>query len=230
MRMAGSAPYPADDVRLQPLTPAELDRLTVEAAQAWLEKLVRESPIEVTIVGDLPQERALELATRYLGSLPARARVSPESFLALRTLKRPEGPRLVEKTIDTPTPQAFVLSGFYGTDETNVPDVRALNVAAQILSTRMTTEVREQAQLVYSIGAGSSPGGVFPGFGVFSAAAPTEPHKVAALVEKLASMYEVFAKDGPTEDEMVVAKKQMANTLGRGDARPGLLDEPPRAR
>jgi len=213
MRTASSAPYPADDVRLQPLTPAELDRLTVEAAQAWLDRLVRESPIEVAIVGDLPRERALELATRYLGSLPARPRVSPESFLALRTLKRPEGPRLAEKTIDTPTPQAFVLSGFYGTDETNVPEVRALNVAAQVLSTRMTTEVREQAQLVYSIGAGSSPGGVFPGFGVFSAAAPTEPHKVAALVEKLASMYEVFAKSGPTEDEMVVAKKQTANTL-----------------
>jgi zinc protease len=167
----------------------------------------------VTIVGDLPKDKALELLTRYLGSLPARARVSPDTYKALRALKRPTGPRVFAKEIDTPTAQAFVYSGFYGADETNVADARALSMAGSILSTRMTTEVREQAQLVYSIGAGSRPGTVFPGFGTFSAAAPTEPHKVAALVDKLASMYAAFAASGPTEEELAVAKKQVANTF-----------------
>ncbi len=213
MRTAASVPYPDDDTRLQPLTPEEVDRLTLEASQAFLERLVAESPIEVTIVGDLPRERALELVTRYLGSLPARPRVSPRTYEALRTLARPKGPRVRALEIDSPTPQAFVSSGFYGADETNVADARALSMAASILSTRMTTEVREQAQLVYSIGVGSRPGSVFPGFGTFSAAAPTEPHKVAALVEKLASMYAAFSASGPTEEELTVAKKQVANTF-----------------
>jgi predicted Zn-dependent peptidase len=76
----------------------------------------------------------------------------------------------------------------------------------------MVKEVREDAQLVYSIGAGSRAAGTYPGFGVFSAAAPTDPPKVQPLVEKLAQMYETFAKEGPTEEELVVAKKQFANT------------------
>ena len=59
----------------------------------------------------------------------------------------------------------------------------------------------------------SRPATTFPGFGVFSAAAPTDPHKVPALVAKLSSMYQAFAKDGPTDEEMTVAKKQMANTF-----------------
>lgn len=219
-RTAGSAPYPDDDVRLQPITPEQIDKLTVEASQAWIEKLVRESPIEVTIVGDLPREKALDLVARYLGSLPARARVSPETYLALRTLKRPKGPRVIEKTLETSTAQAFVYSGFYGADETNPADARALSIAGSILSTRMTSEVREQAQLVYSIGAGSRPGSVFAGFGTFSAAAPTEPHKVAALVEKLAAMYAAFAATGPTEEEMVIAKKQVANTFAEQTKEP----------
>ena len=60
-----------------------------------------------------------------------------------------------------------MLSGFYGADEANRADVRALNMAARILSTRMVKEVREAAQLVYSIGASSRAATTYPGFGVF---------------------------------------------------------------
>ena len=85
-------------------------------------------------------------------------------------------------------------------------------MASRVLSTRMVKEVREEAQLVYSIGASSRAGSTYPGFGVFSASAPTEPGKTAALTAKLASMFETFAKEGPTEDELSIAKKQMAVT------------------
>lgn len=205
--------YPDSEVRTRPPTPEQIDRLTLAAAQTWLEKLVKESPIEITIVGDLPQERAMELTTKYLGSLAAREKVTPKAFAELRKIARPKGPRTVEKEVETSTPNAFVYSGFYGVDEGDRDSVRALGMASRVLSTRMVKEVREEGQLVYSIGASSRAATTYPGFGVFSASAPTDPAKVSALVEKLTSMYEAFAKGGPTEDEMVVAKKQMANTL-----------------
>ncbi len=77
----------------------------------------------------------------------------------------------------------------------------------------MVKQIREEAQLVYSIGALSRAGSTFPGFGVFSAGSPTEPHKVDALVAKLASMYEAFAKEGPSDEELAVVRKQFANTF-----------------
>jgi zinc protease len=211
-RLQTAAIYPDNEVRLKPLTVEQLDKLTADAAQAWLNRLIAESPIEVTIVGDLPKDKAIELATRYLGSLPSRPRVDAKMFADVRMVQRPKGPRIFEKEINTPTPQAQVYSGFYGADETNRPDVRALSMASRILSTRMVKEVREQAQLVYSIGASSRAGTTYPGFGVFAAGAPTDPHKVPALVAKLQSMYENFAKDGPTDEEVEVAKKQYVNT------------------
>lgn len=212
-REAAAAPYPDDEPRTKPITIEQIDRLTVDASQAWLDKLIKESPIEVTVIGDINRDQALDLVAKYIGSLPARERVSPQTYADLRKIKRPAGPRMVEKTIDTPTPQAFVQSSFYGADETNRADVRALSMAARILSTRMVTEVREKAQLVYSIGASSRAGTVYPGFGLFGAGAPTDPAKVPALVAKLSEMYETFAKTGPTDDEMDIAKKQMANTF-----------------
>ncbi|MFO0934813.1 MAG: insulinase family protein [Planctomycetota bacterium] len=221
MRLVGSLPFPDTDPRLAPATPEQLGRLTRDAAQAWLDGLVRTAPVEVTIVGDLPRDRALALAARWLGALPARERVSAETYRAQRTVARPAGPRRVERTLDTPTPQAFVWSGFYGADETDRPTVRALALAAQVLSTRMTKEVREQAQLVYSIGAASRPASVYPGFGTLAAGAPTEPHKVPALVAKLSAMYEAFAASGPSDDELAVAKKQVATTFEEQTKDPG---------
>lgn len=220
-RLAGAAPYPDDEPRVKPVEVEQIDRLTVEAAQAWLDKLIATSPIEVTIVGDIAKDQALDLAARYLGALPTRPKVETGMFADLRKLKRPTGPRVIEETIDTPTKQAFVFSGFYGPDEDNRADVRAMSMAARIISTRMVKQVREDAQLVYSIGAGSRPGSTFPGFGMFSAAAPTDPAKVQPLVAKLAEMYDAFAKEGPTDDELSVAKKQFANNLQEQIKEPG---------
>jgi len=213
MRLASGAPYPVDVARTQPVTVEQIDHLTVDAAQAWLDRLIATSPIEVVVVGDLPREKALDLISQYLGALPPRDRVNSGLFADLRRLERPPGPRSLTRSVPTETPQAFVLSAFYGADESNVADMRALNVAARILSTRMVKEIREEAQLVYSISAAARPGSTYPGFGTVLAASPTEPAKVPALLDKIASMYATLARDGVTAEELDVARKQFANTL-----------------
>jgi zinc protease len=220
-RAAASIMYPDDAPRVQPMTSEQIDKLTLGASQAWLDKLIKESPIEVVIVGDVPREQVMDLVAKYLGSLPSRDRVSATTYAAQRKLQRPKGARSFEKTIDTPTDQAFVMAGFYGCDQSNRPDARAMSMAARVLSMRMVKEVREEAQLVYSIGAGSRAATTYPGFGVFSAAAPTEPSKAPALVAKLREMYTTFAKGGPSEEEMTVARKQTANTFETSMEDPG---------
>lgn len=212
-RVASGAIYPADVARVQPLTVEQVDRLTLPEAQNWLDALIKGSPIEVTIVGDIEREQVMDLVARYIGSLPSRERVAPTLFASERTLARPVGPRVVTEVIKTPTQQAYVMSGFYGADQLERDDARAMAMASRILSTRMVTEVREKEQLVYSIGAGSRAATTYPGFGMFAAAAPTEPAKADALVAKLGSMYDAFAKEGPSEEELDVARKQMANTF-----------------
>ncbi len=213
--------FPESDVRVQPLTAEQVTHIDQAAAQRWLDKLIAKSPIEVTIVGDLDRDRAIELVDTYLGSLPARGRVSEKTLMKERTIPRPKGPRTSIVTIKTETPQAFVLAGFYGANEKDVADVRALSMASRILSTRMIKEVREDAQLVYSIGASSSPATTFPGFGVVQAGATTEPHKVDALIAKLSEMYATFAKEGCTDEELKTAKLQFAKTFEDQYKEPG---------
>jgi predicted Zn-dependent peptidase len=169
--------------------------------------------VEVAIVGDLDRDRGLELARRYLGALPPREQIADTTLRGLRGIARAVGPIRVERTIDVRTPQSFVLDGFYGADLQDVRDARLLTMAARVLSTRMNRTIREEQQLVYSIGASSQPATGYPGFGRFVAQAPTDPAKSAALAAALEQMYVAFAQDGPTPDELEVARKQMGNLL-----------------
>jgi zinc protease len=117
------------------------------------------------------------------------------------------------RTVASPTPQAYVLDGFFGPDVSDVANVRRFTMAARLLSTRLSAEIRERLQLVYSIRAAFQPGTDRPGFGTFAAQAPTDPAKAKALGEALEAQFSLFAKEGPTDEELAVAKRQTANTL-----------------
>lgn len=205
--------FPKADPRMRPLEQEEIDALSIDAAQKWLESLIAKAPIEVSIVGEIDRAKATALARAYIGSLPARERIGGETLASLRKVSRTPGPIRVDREVETMTPQAVVMRGFYGVDARNTRDDRLMDVAAQILTSRMVKQVREEAQLVYSIRAGNRSEAVYPGFGVFSASAPTEPAKARALATKLGEMFQAFAAEGPTADEMEVARVQALNTL-----------------
>ncbi len=205
--------YPAGELRTRPLEQANIDAITLDAAQSWLTSKIISAPMEITIVGDFDQESTAALVQKYLGSLPARPRINSSLHADLRKIERPKGPIAVTRTLKTQTPQAVVIDGFFGANYTDVADVRTLQMASRILSTRMVKTVREERQLVYSISAGSRPSQAFPGYGVFTAQAPTDPSKAEALPATLDEMYTEFAKNGPTKEELEVAQRQLDKLL-----------------
>jgi zinc protease len=212
--------YPAAELRTRPLTVEQVRAVTAPAAQAWLARLLATAPIEVAVVGDLEYEPAMALLTRYLGALPARPRIGERTLGGLRAIARPPGPIVSERSVTTATSQAIVLDGFFGADVTNVRDTRRLALAARVLSTRMTRIVREERQLVYSIQAVSRPAAEYPGYGLFVAQAPTDPDKAPALAATLEEMFTDFARQGPSAEEMRVARGQIDNALSEALAGP----------
>lgn len=205
--------YPETELRPQPLTAAQVNATSIEAGQAFLKNAIKTAPMEVSIVGDISPEKAMDLLKTFVGSLPARDKIDAKTLDNLRVVQRPKGPRVIEKTVDSATDKALVAVGFYGPDADNVVDRRDMQIASRVLSTRIIKRVREAEQLVYSAGANLRPGQEFPGFGTLALIAPTKPTKTARLVEVANEIYADFAKDGPTAEELDVAKKQIANTL-----------------
>lgn len=207
-----SSLLPDDEVRIKPTTEAHIRALTLEASQAWLERIIK-APMEVAIVGDISRERAFDLAQTYLASLPMRDRISADTLRPLRPVNRPKGPRLADVSIETQTDKAIVAGAFFTTSHDKVRERRILSLASQIMTSRMVKRLREQEQLVYSIAASSSPGIAHPEMGLFMAGTFTEANKADALAAAICDMYEDFAVNGPTEEEVATAKRQAATNL-----------------
>lgn len=216
--------YPIGEVRTSVLSPANVNAITRDAAQARLMHLLKTSPIEVSIVGDITKDRAVALAAQYIGSLPARDRVTTGAFMPLRTLPAPKGPRAARVEMNTLTDQAGASVGFYGPDRSNIADSRAMTMTAAIVSSRMIAVIREEKALVYSIRCGFSAGTTFPGYGLVRAGAPCQPINADALAPAIREVFDNFAKTGPTAEEIDTAKKQMANTLDESMRQPGFWD------
>ena len=208
-----------DDPRLRFPTQEQVDALTLEQGQEWLEDMIRSAPVEVSFVGDLDRDRALELTRKYLGSLPPRPRADP-TIQPLREVRQGPGPLSSTVEVDTITPKATAMVGWRGADWTGLKDRRCLQIAAEILSTRLRKEIRERRGLTYSPFCIARPAKAYAGMGQFVALLTADPETAAETAELTRSVMADFATEGPTEDEMDVVRKQFANRIETSQKEP----------
>lgn len=194
------------------LTPAQIEAQSPARSQAWLDRLCREAPIEVAIVGEVQLDDVQPLIEKYIGSLPKRPRAAA-NLDALRKLKREAGPLERNVDVETITPQAWAVAGFMGCNTTDVVDMRALNIAANILDSRLIKRIREELGIVYSIGAQNRPERCYEDSGFFLSGAPCAPEKPGEVIKEVETIFQAFADAGPTADELDAAKKQILNHL-----------------
>ncbi|OVE80833.1 hypothetical protein BVY04_04800 [bacterium M21] len=208
------------DIRLHELTPEQADAITVDAAQAWLKKVLAEGMLEVAIVGDMKKDQAMALTATYLGSLPKRPDTT-EALNALRTIAVGEGP--FEKTIDVKSiaNRSAVFVGWRSVGWSNKLDVLKLNVATMVLQRRIREEIREKRGLTYSASVFSSASSAFEGVSVLACYFTADPGKDAAALEIAKKVIQDFAKEGPTGEEMAIAQKQASTSVIQALKEPG---------
>lgn len=209
-RDAVNALLSGGDPRRLTLSRRALDALRLEAGQAWFERLTREAPMEVAIVGDVSWDAVRPLLEKYLGSLPKRVK-SLESLDPLRDLSRGSGPLSRRVEVRTQTPAASVYVGFVGASGKDVDDVRALRVSAHVLTARLIRRIREELALVYGINALSTAGYIYRDAGRFYVGARCKPETAEQVSAEIEAIYRAYAEGGPTPDELAAAKKQIVN-------------------
>ncbi|MGE3165943.1 MAG: M16 family metallopeptidase [Planctomycetota bacterium] len=214
-----AAVFFAGDPRFSPMTKEALASLSPAQGEAWGHAIMKGAPLEVAIVGDIREAEALPLALRYLGSLPKATR-DIHCLDALRTVARGPGPYSKSVEFETLTPQAIVVSGFVGCDASDTKDRRALQLVTRILTDRMTTTVREEKQLAYGISCSSSPNPALRQGSLIIAGAVTDPDRTDELAKTLREMFASFVADGPTEEEVAAARKQLRNEFETGSKEP----------
>jgi zinc protease len=213
-REAAALALSGNDPRRALLTPAQVKARAeaLPAAQAWLDTLLHTAPMEVAIVGDIPESRALELAAQYIGSLPPRPRHDP-SLAPLRQVAGFTGPLERALEVETITPRAHPILLWRCADWQDVRGRRLMLMASRILERRVRQAVREERGLTYSTTVYAQPSKVYSATSALHVEFTADPEKVAEAAALAKSVVERFAAEGPSDAEMDTLRKQLQNNL-----------------
>jgi len=208
-----------DDPRFRLITAERAAAITVGEARQWLRSELGCAPLEAAIVGAPERGPGLELALRYLGSLPARPLRDP-GLDPLRRLAVGRGPLASTVEAATVTPRAAVLTGWRAAPWPAVDDRHLLHMATQILNQRLYRELREKRGLTYNSDCSFKPSRAYPRSSLLAVAFYVPPQRTAEAAALTRELVQGLAAEGPTEAEMETARKQFCELAARAEREP----------
>ncbi|MEM8549577.1 MAG: insulinase family protein [Verrucomicrobiota bacterium] len=191
---------------------AQFDRYTMQDVKAWLADPLANAYMEVSVVGDIDYDSALEQVASTFGALPKRAD-APREFKAERSsVAFPQGG---EKTFVYPTnlPRAAAAVYWPTTDYWDIQQTRRLGMLARILGDRLRVEVREKLGEGYSPYARNISSEIFNGYGYMFALNLCDPEGAAAMASMLQDLGLGLGQGNVTEDELSRALQPLLKQL-----------------
>jgi len=199
--------FRTDEARVRPLEPDELESITLEATQAWLDRLLATAPIEIGVAGPIDGERALSLVASTLGALPAREAIDGETLDQLRSATRAAPPYEAEVTLESKSEQALTLLARFAPPASDTREVELIEIATAALDARLERLGRGRPGLVYSLAAGSRPARVYPEFGLVYAVAAVTGERQDEFTRLLEREWALFLA-GEIDDEAALAARE----------------------
>ena len=171
----------------------------LEDIQGWITPQLTQAPLELSVVGDIDESRVIELARRYLGSLPRRDRTWDTARNDLPTL--PVG-GVKQIYVNTKIPKAMVVAAWQTEDFWDIHRTRRLSVLADIFSERLRQHIREKLGASYSPYAYNRSSRAYDGYGVFQAVVSAAPDQTGRILKEVNAIATGLANEGMTIEEL----------------------------
>ena len=190
-------------------TPLRDEVETVEAASlvSMLQGPLATGAIEVTIVGDVPPNAAIEAVSKTFGALsPRPAPGLPESR---PNIDFPAATAIPVERTHAGRADASIAYVAWKTDDFFESPARsaALVLAAEIMKGRLRDQIRVAEGATYSPNAGSHASFVFCGYGYVWCSVETAPDKIASFFGNVSRITSDMQTNSITADEFLRAKK-----------------------
>ena len=184
---------------------ADAKAVTPEAFRAFWQPLFANGARKVLIIGDIDTDAAIEAARQTFGAAVTKPQPrEPASHLALKPPPHATAPLVFTHHGD---PDQMIAASVWTTTGSlkDLKQLRALNVAAQIMQTRLYDRFRESEGGTYTPGVNNAQSEVFPDFGLFIAYSQIKAERLADFQKATREVAEDLAKSGPTADELARA-------------------------
>jgi zinc protease len=175
------------DARWRAPTMTEIVTSKVDDAKAILSPALSLGPLDITMVGDVTVDQAIQSVAVTFGALPARP--------------APGGPAKGDERFPGPTPEPVVLTHHGAVNQAVAaiawpttgffPDMklqRTLRTLSEIFAQRLLDELRTREGITYTPGAATYSSVVSPDFGFLYALAQVPPDKIANFYAEAASI------------------------------------------
>jgi zinc protease len=178
---------------------------TADAFRTFWQPLFASGARKVLIIGDIDTAAAIEAARQTFGAAVTKPQPQePSSHLALTPPAHAAVPLVFTHRGD---PDQMIAASVWPTTGSlkNIKQMRALNVAAQIMRTRLYDRFRESEGGTYSPGVNNGQSEVFPHYGIFMAYSQIMADRLADFERATRDVAQDLAKKGPTADELARA-------------------------
>lgn len=183
----------------------------MEDVRKWLAPELSQDALEISLVGDLDIETAIEIAARTFGKLPGRREW--REFEERRVAPAPKSALRQTHEIETEVPKSLVLLAFPIPDGIDPQVRRVFRALDSVVNDRLRLEVRERLGAAYSPGAGMQQSQVHPGVGLLFMQAMADPEKVDVLVDACLQVAGSLASEGITDEEVERLREPILATL-----------------
>ena len=170
----------------------------------WLAPQLARGAIEVSLIGDLDPEAAIDAVARTLGALPGRD--ERPALADLRQVKFPREPFTREYRISSEIPKGVVALFWPTADASDIRRTRRLTLLASVFSDRLRVKIREEMGGTYSPRAASSSSDTFAGYGYLSTSIDVDPATAAKVREAVVDLADDLARNGVTAEELERAR------------------------
>ena len=203
MRIEGLRLLAGGDTRFGIPAIDKLQAINLNDIRNWIAPRLASAPLELSIVGDVDEEKVIELARRYLGALPHRNGQSQPST-------RTDLPHLPVGTIhqidvDTQISNAMVIVAWPTEDFWDIHRTRRLSVLADVFSERLRERIREKLGVSYSPYAFNQGSRAYTGYGTLQAHVKVAPDQVDTVVAEVKAIAKNLAQNGVSGDERIRA-------------------------
>ena len=192
-----------------------LNSVQRSVVEAWIQKILYNNPIEMSVVGDINLEESKALVAKFQGSL-AKRRDLKEIPL---TIGQPSGDVAVKIPVQTKDQKCLILSGWNVT-EVNDKEGLALFLAGKIAATRLFKEIREKRNLTYSIFSTYAPSRPLRQSSKFYIYFTAQVDKAEQAAKEARAVVLKLRDEGVTNEELDKVRKQMKNILDQELVKP----------
>jgi zinc protease len=191
---------------LQPVE--DYRKLSFTRLKADITDRLTKGAIELGMVGDLDEDKAIALVGKTLGGLPQReADFRPYEEQRSRPFTADRSPRTVRHT--GPADQALLRITWPTRDDSDQKEVIALALLDRVVGIELIETLREKLGKAYSPAVNSVPSRVWRGYGTFSVAASVDVKEVSAVRAAIAETIARLRDTPISADELLRARQPL---------------------